>query len=634
MHAVFEELDLRDGIDWFTPFSPSETADIRDPQRTNTLPVSLGGRDYVLDLDQYQRQTLPQFRNAQDPSKEPGEQTLSVEGVWKRTQFGWHRGAGQEFADDDESDRLRFWTSRHVDVWTKRRVCLLPDTDSIYTGPVNGVLVAGVHVYVRNGSNNIYAAEIANSSDLASPTWVSQTNTYGALDMATDGDHVFLACGNAGVYVLDVGTPGDVLLDDPLPINADKVWFANGWLLVANGNRLETLAADGSRELVYEHLNDGWTWMSVTGGPSAIYALGRDSVGTKSEIYRLVLSETADAIVLGGFAGDTPVGEVANAIFYYQSRILVGTDQGVRTGAIDNGGSLSIGPVVLVGEVVDFAAYGRFVYAAGTPGLYRFDISNETEALVPAYASDLEAASDPDEATAVISTVMGIMFVDTDLWAIAPDRYCAEGTITSGWFGMGSPERKVLSSGSVRAEPLPGDGLGDDATIEMAVEDDANTSITIGVLDLPGARDPGQEWGGQNLDSELLRITLTLRATAVSQAQSPCVHRQTMRMLIAPVSTEQIVAPLLMADKVGEKGGGAQRGYADPFDEYRFLKQLEESRQVVNYREGQITYRVTVRDVGLEKPHRWTNKRRFLAGVISVRLVTEAGIPPETGSND
>jgi hypothetical protein len=620
------ELDLRLGPDFFTPFTPSTSTDIADPQRRTRLPVSLGGRDYVLDLKQYQRASQNPFRNAQDPTKEPGEQTLSVEGVWKRTQFSWHHGAGQEFADDDGSDRERFWESRHVDVWTKRKACLLPDTDLIYAAQ-SMALVAGVTIYVSDGTD-VFAAEIANDTALASPTWVDQTPTHGPLDWATDGDHVFYATGATGVYVTDSGTPGDAVLN-VAPLNADRVWFANGWLLVADGPRLVSVAADGTQTPVYEHQNDSWTWEDVAGAPNAIYALGHDSVGTQSAIFKITVADDGSQLNVPVFAGDLPIGETGKALFYYQARLCIGTDQGARFAAIDSGGSLNVGPVILIGQINDFAAYGRFVYGAGTPGLWRFNIATEIESLVPAYASDLESAT-PQHATVVISTIVGILFIDDDLLAPARDRYCAEGTITTGWFGMGSPERKVLSSGSVRAEPLPGDGAGDDATITMEAEDDAGTLAELGVLDTPGTRDPGLEWGGQNLDSEVLRITFTLRATALTQGDTPCLRRMTMRMLIAPVNTEEILAPLLIADKVSIADGKKEHIVVDPFAEFRFLKQLEDSRQVVNYREGQVTYRVTVRGVQIQAPERWTKDRRFFDSVVMVRLVTEQGVPPDT----
>jgi hypothetical protein len=68
----------------------------------------------------YQRATAQWQRDQVDQQPEAGEQSLA--GWWTRSQMSFHYGAGLDFLDTtarpQPEDRLRFKTSRNVDVWT------------------------------------------------------------------------------------------------------------------------------------------------------------------------------------------------------------------------------------------------------------------------------------------------------------------------------------------------------------------------------------------------------------------------------------------------------------------------------------------------------------------------------------
>ena len=68
---------------------------------------------------------MPTLREQRDTSNEAGEQRLNTQ-FWARSQTDWARGAGQEYFDNDDSDRRRFNTSSGIDPWTKGQVSLLP----------------------------------------------------------------------------------------------------------------------------------------------------------------------------------------------------------------------------------------------------------------------------------------------------------------------------------------------------------------------------------------------------------------------------------------------------------------------------------------------------------------------------
>jgi hypothetical protein len=78
----------------------------------------------------YQRETAQFQRDQVDQQPEAGEQSLA--GWWTRSQMSFHYGAGLDYLDTTArptpEDRLRFKTSRNVDVWTPGQVTRLNGT--------------------------------------------------------------------------------------------------------------------------------------------------------------------------------------------------------------------------------------------------------------------------------------------------------------------------------------------------------------------------------------------------------------------------------------------------------------------------------------------------------------------------
>ena len=89
------------------------------------LPVTIDGRSYLIETEGYSRTTVPTLREQRDTSGEAGEQRLNTQ-FWVRSQTDWSYGAGQEYFDNDDSDRRRFFASSGIDPWTKGQVSLLP----------------------------------------------------------------------------------------------------------------------------------------------------------------------------------------------------------------------------------------------------------------------------------------------------------------------------------------------------------------------------------------------------------------------------------------------------------------------------------------------------------------------------
>ena len=173
---------------------------------------------------------------------------------------------------------------------------------------------------------------------------------------------------------------------------ADIIQVAAGRLIGALGANIFEIGANGDKlasSLDYTPTLASTTWVSVTGGPSGIFAAANtDDTGS---IYHIDVSTTDGTL-------QTPVVEVSypeetiNQILAYGEVLLIATTEGLRTALIDtNSNAVTIGPVIEEGgEAYGLEAEGRFVWWGGSSGqIYRADLSRFTSTLVPAWASDL-----------------------------------------------------------------------------------------------------------------------------------------------------------------------------------------------------------------------------------------------------
>ena len=130
------------------------------------LPVAIGGVQYLVEVEQYSRSTIPALREQRDNGTEPGENTLDATGVWVRSQTDWSFGAGQRRYDAADSDRRRFRSSSGVNVWEKGELSLLLEAEVKYTGTTS----AKVHrisdgtteyLYVSDGTDLKFASNLS-----------------------------------------------------------------------------------------------------------------------------------------------------------------------------------------------------------------------------------------------------------------------------------------------------------------------------------------------------------------------------------------------------------------------------------------------------------------------------------------
>lgn len=417
-------------------------------------PVLIKDRSYGINtsFEPYRRQsfrhtTIPSQREAVDLTNEPGEGTINVEGLWRRGQYSWHKGAGQLYVDRKDSDPHRFLSSFGVDISNQDQLTLLPATvarvsDGTSTYDWATVAVAGSYVYHLQGlANPGGACRVRYTTDYASwttPTGLPSTDMY---VLATDGNLV-LASGDGGVYgtVAGSSTWTQIITD-----TVDHIWYAAGrWIAgVDNGTNpgqlwditsqvgaftAGALAADGRTAFATGPTNT-WQWLDVTAGESYLYFAGvsgnpgSTQVGYSAIYQTSVISAEYPDLQAPDLALALEKGEFAGSLYAYQNFIFIGSNLGIRTCRTvsqwdpqGNAGDLISGPLIpgmlspiqapfqpYIGNWVSgIVGYNRWVWFSwpqyvdnGTTywALGRLDLGNIVAELQPAYATDLAVAS-------------------------------------------------------------------------------------------------------------------------------------------------------------------------------------------------------------------------------------------------
>lgn len=583
------------------------------------LPIGLGAKSYLIDLTQYERQTIRPIRPPQDNSTEPGEQSLNQEGLWRRSQSTWHLGAGQEYFDEADSVRTRVWTSKGVDVWTKRALQLLNDTEQKRVSANTNLLVlqVGTRLYIADG-NEVY---FTNDPTPVSPSFTAATiniaeSATAVKSITTDGATVWAVLASGHLHSTAAGASTSThLANGPLTV----VGYSNGRLLAANANVLYEVSRAGALTTIWTHPNPNFVWNIIASAPNAVY-VGGTSVD-RSELYSITNLDATGAFAPPVLATTLPDGETINSIEYYAGAILLGTSRGLRVAQIGSNNTVSYGPVVTIpGGVVATEGQGEFVwfswsnYDGSSTGLGRANLAQFTDTLVPAYASDLMATAQ--------GTVLSVCTVGTRRYfAVSGSgfygqnaNYVASGQFNAGKIRYGTTEKKIVTALDLRHDALPSG-----CSITASVIDEAGTIKNLGASSSVGTLSPGSPLTVDLARTETFQVSLTLTRTTTTT--TPVLRRWTVYAKIAPVLQEEIIVPIIMHTRVHNQLGEGQPIWYDTLAEFQYLEGLANSKITVLYQEGQTTYSVYVSELRL-KPSDWTENRAFFQGIIFVRLVT------------
>lgn len=613
------------------------------------LPVSINGTSYMVDVEGYGRTTIPVLREQRDTSDEAGEQQLNTQ-MWIRSQTDWSYGAGQQFLDNADSDRRRFYTSAGVDVWTEGQVSLLPKTvdkgntgtDVIMKQFRNG---STEYLYVADGSTLYFSTTF----DAASPGWSTVTSIAGAptiTDFDSDGSNLWVAYGAADS--LHSTTLGSTAAPSTLvghTTNDDIVRFVGGRLMGATGSTAVELAANGSALTTFDGLVHGTTWVDFTVGPTGMYgAANTEDVGS---VFFFPIG-TDGVLDFPAQVADLPHGETVNAIQSYGGLLIMGTSKGIRFGQMDaggrQGGGIAYGPLIKdVGPVYSVATGDRFVWFGGADGqVYRADLSKFTDTLVPAWAADVVSTeASPGNVTWVTRVDDKTYFVDSanGVQGETHDGELVEfGTLDTGAIRWNSLFNKVLQTVKADLEPtLAGGGATSYNDSNIIYNDSENiyngllTSFS-GTLKVTFTTGAGLSLSQLTLADRVLssvdyalsdsfNAVWRLEREASNTAIGPIMQSWQVQAFPAPTRIDEIVLPLVLKQRVATSRGRGAALTQNPRELYDSIRSLMIAKTVVTYQEGSYSDDVIVDQVQFS-PDRLADDADWWEGTMTVRLLT------------
>lgn len=567
------------------------------------FPVAINGRPYLVDVKsgEYTRQFDQRVRDSQDTSTAPGESAISPQGLWRRGQNSWHLGAGQQYADVADSQDFRFYKSKGVNPWSKGELTLLNATkrslESANTNLFTCVVESGgtEYLYVADGNT----VKFSSNPYAASPTWTSITTaTSGTLPtttitgLETNGSTVYIAWTSHDIWYTTPGSTSATFFYPTGGSGTGKTYNAfgyakgRGWAAV-DQDLYQIGLQSGSHVIFYDNPDTTFRWVGAAAGQNAVYAAGY--AGDKSLIYKITIKAdgTSDVPIV---ALELPVGEVVSAIHGYLGFILIGSNRGVRFCSTDNSNNLIAGSLIpTTGAVNDFTEADRFVwfgytnYDGTSSGLGRLDLSNFVSPNTPAHATDLMYTS-----TAAVASVSSIggkrVFGISGVGVVVEDsdNLVASGTIETGLYQWGIPDRKFAPRVDIRVEPLVGS-----VSAEVAVENGGYNSI--GIHSDAGDTEHTFIAPENKFITAGYRFTLT-RATAVT---GPTLIRWMSRAYAAPTRSRLISVPVLLHERHNINN---KDYYFDVALERDLLEELVANPTIITYQEKDDQFSVIVED--------------------------------------
>lgn len=563
------------------------------------FPVALNGRPYLVDLrsGRFQHQYEQRVRDQSDISTAPGEASINPQGLWRRGSKSWHLGAGQYYGDDADAQDFRFYKSKGVNPWTKGQLSLLNATKlslssantNLFTCTVKSS--AGVeYLYVADGSTLKYTTNPFASS----PTWTSVTTGSpgtAITGLETNGQNVYIGYTSNDIYYTTPGSASVTFFYAPNPDNG-KTYYAFGYAknrgFAANGPDIHQPAlVSPTHAVFFDNPDTTFTWVGFAPGQNAIYAAGYS--GVHSSVFKITIKAdgTLDVPVV---ALELPVGEVVSAIHGYLGFILLGSNKGVRFCTTDSQNNLVAGPVIATGgSVYDFTEEDRFVWFTwtnyeGTSGLGRLDLSRFTQTNAPAYATDLMYSS--TSAVKSVSTFASKrVFTIEGVGVVVEDtaNLVASGTLETGYYTWGIPDRKFIPRFDVRFQPLSG-------TVALSTTYDNGAYVTAGSHSLAGDTEHTYLTAQERVIEAGYRLTLT-RASAIS---GPVLTRWMARAYAAPRRSQIITLPVVLHEMLNIEG---RNYFLDVEQERRLLESLVDNPRIVTYQERTTTFSVVVEDI-------------------------------------
>lgn len=392
-------------------------------------------------------------------------------------------------------------------------------------------------------------------------------------------------------------------------------------------------------EILMQHPNPNFIWSDAVGGMSCFYVCGYVSPDGTSRysptnhgpfyggaIYRSSIntSNTTNSLTQPWVPNypisclPMPMDEVPVSLNTNLNYVFVGTNKGIRMcqtlsqydPTINSGtGDLKAGPYIpnilqpVTQPVSAIASDGRFVwfawnnYDTNSTGLGKLDITTfiAGDPLAPAYSSDLMVSGLTNSINNQITTASVFVqsingqTVGMPVFAVAglgvyiqdANHYVASGSIESGIFTYGIPDRKIPIFFDYNCiVPL---GASVDATIGI----DPNDPDYAGSVTLPAvySSTTSEMPIPSGYSAENFQTTLVLNSTP-DRTQAPSVYRWTVKAWPA-VANETQISVVVQLFSVNVVDG--IEVYADPYETLAWLDGLRRNQTIVLYQEGPLT---------------------------------------------
>lgn len=579
------------------------------------FPCAINGRPYMFEPKYFRREFIPQRRDPQDDSDEPGEQSLSPEGLWRRSQSDWALGAGQAWFDEEESarPRRRFHGSLGVDGWNDRALTLLPETEKKRDSASANLhlLRAGTRLYVA-GDTTVRFSNGAGSEQNATWTtgWTTATGLPGGsiLDIATSGSVVYvLATGNS-IYSAPIGTTAFTLFYNPTA-TITRIWTALGRLIASDGSELFEITATPSEVSIFDHPDPNMVWTDVIGTPVGFFASGM--IGEHGEVRTFAVQDDGS-----GMTVPVAVGQLHNEPAYCLANagpiLAVGTGEGFRTGLLGSSG-LELGPVVPVGAVrcmtVDSADTGQgpetFIWfgwediEGDASGLGRIRPSRFTEGTsVVAYASDIYTTAGGLPIT--VASISGRRYfgMSGDGFYGATGNLVESGTLTTGRIRYGMLDAKVFATLQWQTAPLNG-------SVSARVDFDTGANVEVGAQ-VDAGTVSSTRFNLGPVTAEWAELTFTLSRDPSDTDTGPELRWWLLNAVPGAQTTERILLPVRLQRNVEMPSGRVV--HFDPRVEAGALRDLVKTQRVVSFQLGHDAddvYLTNVEEGVLEAENQW-----------------------------
>ena len=543
--------------------------------------VAIDGIPFMIEWDhnaigvwgaKFKNMSLPLLRNQADQSNTPGEQSISPEQLWRRSQDSWHYGAGQDHLDRATSEIRRFQASKGVNVWTPWKLSLLNDTSKkvATAGTSLAVCTVGSVAVMIDGTG------ISKSSNLTSWTAFTGVSATAGKSIDTDGSNIYVANQTDGVYS---GAVSGTTVTKYATGTADLVRYVNGRLMVAGSGKLYNLTAGGAFPTALLDLSaKGFTWVDICGGQTQIYAAGYS--GDKSSIYRTAIKADGTALDVPIVAATLPDGEIVRSLSSYQGFVLIGSDLGVRFASVASDGSLTIGALISTSSAVycfepqdRFVWYGLSNYDGTSTGLGRIDLSIFTGTLLPAYASDIMATDQGVIRSVATFNNYRIFTVEgKGLYAEVVGTPVASGYLDTGIISYGISDTKIAMFFDLKHKALVG-------TVDVSLSADDNALAFVGESNTVGSVSPPIPLSCGQTQGEEFNFRITLN----SNVTSPILTRWTLRSAPTPQRTTQWDVPVIISER---QSVGTGERYVKPAEQVAYLKSLYKSQKIVSLQIG------------------------------------------------